>query len=196
MTTTKPPTLKEIGARINAHLRRFERDPKINADTQHGKPYHYASAGAAGSRVSVSYVAYQHTSKLTREEALAYLAWLDAGNVGQHFAAKLPEAAPKTTGEYAYVVHEHWSGEEPPKIHRAPVVKRSEKQIKIQDTGGLAFNCRTTINPKDYDDSPEKAIERYRGKLAEERAKLIEELRALETRELQLAAGLAPAWED
>lgn len=96
MRSPKPLTLKlrELAARITEHLRRFERDPKINVCHQwehDGKvvkgrpPYYYAGASAAGSRVFVHYVPFQGHSSLTRAEAEAYLAWLDAGNVGRHY---------------------------------------------------------------------------------------------------------------
>ena len=77
--------LDEIANRIAAHLARFEKDKTINKPFGTGvKPYYFASAYRGGRYVCVRYVAYQLTSSLTREEALAYLAWLDAGNVGTH----------------------------------------------------------------------------------------------------------------
>lgn len=84
--------LKELAARISAHLRRFEADrKKINAphDGREGglRPYYHAEASVAGSYVSVIYISYQHGSHLTKAQAERYLAWLDAGNVGRHFEA-------------------------------------------------------------------------------------------------------------
>lgn len=102
----KKESLAEIAARIDAHLRRFERDPKINlyrlekggdevpADDPrtHGgrvgtgrfyKAGAFARKGAT--RVYVVYVGYQGTVALTRTEALAYLAYLDAGHDGRHW---------------------------------------------------------------------------------------------------------------
>lgn len=85
-------TLTEIAARIHAHLKRFEADPKINVRDEHQtQPYYYAGASRAGNRVAISYVSYQHTWKITRGEALAYLEWLDAGNVGKHFAMQMQQ---------------------------------------------------------------------------------------------------------
>ena len=50
----------------------------------------------AGNRVFVRYVIYQGESSLTKEQAAAYLQWLDAGNRGEHFeqanGKKLAEA--------------------------------------------------------------------------------------------------------
>jgi len=88
MSKVKTPTLTEIAAGINKHLVRFEADPKIN--TRYGGPqgtsaYYYARAWRTGNRVAVSYVTYQGTRKITRAEALAYLDWLNAGNVGKHY---------------------------------------------------------------------------------------------------------------
>ena len=81
--------LDEIAKRILAHLKRFEADPVINArNRKYGTtPYYYSMAYRAGSRVAVCYVTYQGASNLTKDEALKYLAWLDAGNVGRHWRA-------------------------------------------------------------------------------------------------------------
>lgn len=80
--------LNEIAARIDAHLKRFERDKVINAPkAQLGNtsPYFYANAIRAGRFVRVIYVSYQGERMLTKDEAIAYLQWLDAGNVGTHY---------------------------------------------------------------------------------------------------------------
>lgn len=95
--TTKPLKLAEIGARISAHLQRIEKDPKINVPLKYNdvlgtwqineqgrRRFYNASASATGSRVYVSYVSYQGGSYLSKADALKYLAWLDAGNVGKH----------------------------------------------------------------------------------------------------------------
>ena len=81
--------LKDIAARIAAHLRRFEMDPKINKalDATHLRPFYNANAYLAGSRVAIVYVSFQIRSTLTMAEALHFLAWLDAGNVGRHWEA-------------------------------------------------------------------------------------------------------------
>lgn len=85
----KPSRSKEVGALINAHLKRFEADPEINqySDDRKGRlhPYWNASASARGGRVFVVYISYQGSTSLTLAEAEAYLAWLDAGNEGRHF---------------------------------------------------------------------------------------------------------------
>ena len=87
---TKGPKLAEIATRIHAHLKRFEADPKINrykdADRhQRGlHPFYWSGAYVGGSRVGVRYISYQGATCLTKQEALGYLAWLDAGNVGKH----------------------------------------------------------------------------------------------------------------
>lgn len=87
--TADSPTLDEIATRINAHLKRFERDPVINASlpARGGRPYYNASAfrqSPRSPRILVIYVSYQGNTPMLREQALAYLAWLDAGNVGTH----------------------------------------------------------------------------------------------------------------
>ena len=83
----KPPTLTEIGRRIDAYLKRFEADPVINKrDRKYmTQPFYMAGAGRSGNRVWTLYVSYQGVSYLTRAEAESYLAWLDAGNVGTRF---------------------------------------------------------------------------------------------------------------
>ena len=98
----KPPTKTEIahdlGAKINVHLRRFERDPEINPgkrydketkayvpDERGSRDYYGARAFGARHRVLVTYVTYQGSHYLTIEKALKYLAWLNAGNVGTHY---------------------------------------------------------------------------------------------------------------
>ncbi len=108
MPTKKPktdePTTKEIAARITKHLHRFETDPVINAKRAYNKDakrwehttdgtgvglyYRACAMHAHGQKVAITYVTYQGSQKLTREEALAYLAWLDAGNIGTHRMAQ------------------------------------------------------------------------------------------------------------
>lgn len=89
----KGPSITEVASRIQAHLTRFENDKVINAAarTPHApvtsdalKPYYMARAWAAGPRVRVLYVNYQGSVTLTKAQAVAYLSWLDKGNVGRH----------------------------------------------------------------------------------------------------------------
>lgn len=95
MTTPRPlrppKTLIDYAVRIRAHLERFERDPKVNAVNKATNlhPYYHANAWSNGRRVCVRYVVFQHESSLTKEEAAAYLARLDAGEVVKHFAAPI-----------------------------------------------------------------------------------------------------------
>lgn len=97
---TKTAIAHELGQKIDAHLKRIERDPKLNPgkrydqDTKTWVPdklgiFNYYGAGARGDRhrVWVIYVAYQGGSHLSIEDAERYLAWLAAGNVGHHFQA-------------------------------------------------------------------------------------------------------------
>lgn len=76
---------QEIAARISKHLKRFEADSTINVkqDVRIDRPYYNATV-TAGNGVYVTYISYQGSTRLTRDEAAAYLAWLDAGNVGTH----------------------------------------------------------------------------------------------------------------
>jgi hypothetical protein len=91
-------TLTEIAKRIDGHLRRMACDPEFNKERfwhslktgrqeSMGRPLYGASARRAGNRVSVTYVAYQGSHNMPRADALAYLAWLEAGNRGTHFQA-------------------------------------------------------------------------------------------------------------
>jgi hypothetical protein len=83
------PKLAEIASRINAHLKRFERDRSgINKLDSHGlQPYYNAGAFPAGRYVGVCYINYQGVTNLTKADALKYLAKLDAGYVGRHWDA-------------------------------------------------------------------------------------------------------------
>jgi hypothetical protein len=98
LTTDTRAMLKlgEIAERIYAHLKRFETDPKINKVSKGPMRLHdyfCAVAVAAGSRIGVKYVGYHQYSFLTKKQAAAYLAWLDAGHVGFHWQA--PQAKPE-----------------------------------------------------------------------------------------------------
>lgn len=90
--------LSEIAARIDAHFKRIEPDEKLNpcrefvggewrntGTTMRGTAWLCRpSCLATGTRIRVSYVSYQCTLFLSKDAALAYLAWLDAGNLGSH----------------------------------------------------------------------------------------------------------------
>jgi hypothetical protein len=47
-------------------------------------PFFHAFARADRKRVTVGYISFQGTSIITADEAIRYLAWLDAGGVGSH----------------------------------------------------------------------------------------------------------------
>ena len=80
--------LKEIASRIDAALDRIEKDPVLN-QRKNGKGAFLFSSGAiaVGRYVQICYVSYQGRNNLTKDEALQYLAWLEAGNVGRHYEA-------------------------------------------------------------------------------------------------------------
>lgn len=79
-------TLDEIAGRISKHLFRFERDRTVNEPNPANgiHPYYYARAERAGRYIAVTYVKFHARAHLTRGEAAAYLAALDAGYVGKH----------------------------------------------------------------------------------------------------------------
>lgn len=81
--------LKEIASRIDAHLKRFEADKTINQPKAENRlsPYYRAGAYTAGIFVYVVYVCFQTSTAFKKKDALRYLNWLDAGNVGRHFKA-------------------------------------------------------------------------------------------------------------
>lgn len=85
----KPLTIAQIAARIDAHFKRIEADPKLNpwndGKANGTKPFYIARSHASGARIGVVYVSYQGTSYMKKVDALKYLEWLDAGNVGKHW---------------------------------------------------------------------------------------------------------------
>jgi hypothetical protein len=95
---TKTEIARDLGEKINVHLQRFQRDPKINpskrydnttktwVSDEHGiREYFGAKAFSDRRRVRIVYVSYHGASFLSIEDAKKYLAWLDAGNVGSHY---------------------------------------------------------------------------------------------------------------
>lgn len=85
--------MKELAARISAHLKRFEADPEINRhaaarrEQDRTVPYYTARAFVAGAWIGIVYVSYQGATNVPRADAERYLAKLDAGFVGRHFEA-------------------------------------------------------------------------------------------------------------
>ena len=102
--SAKPPRKTEIaaglGQKIDAHLKRIEKDPVLNPgrrldkdqkewvpDDRGVRSFYGARAKGDRHRVWIIYVTYQSGSYMSIEDAETYLAWLDAGNVGRHFEA-------------------------------------------------------------------------------------------------------------
>jgi hypothetical protein len=78
------PKLREIADRIAAHLKRME---MAQPNRGYGRSLYWkANSWPAGSKIGVVYISYQYEHKLTKADALEYLAWLDAGNEGTHHA--------------------------------------------------------------------------------------------------------------
>jgi hypothetical protein len=97
---TKTAVAHELAQKIDVHLKRFERDPKINPgkrfdqetkkwipDKLGVRDYYGARAHGDRHRVWVIYITYQGGSYLSIEDAERYVAWLNAGNVGRHYEA-------------------------------------------------------------------------------------------------------------
>jgi hypothetical protein len=80
--------LTPIAERIRAHLQRFEADPVINAPQPQGgmmlTPFYNASAYAERKNVHVQYILTHGHTRLSGEEAVRYLQWLDDGGIGSH----------------------------------------------------------------------------------------------------------------
>lgn len=85
MSKTTRLKLADIALRIADHLARMEKNDPNHGTTR--SRYWHSNAWPAGSRVGVRYISYQAAWKLTRADALEYLAWLDAGNEGRHSEA-------------------------------------------------------------------------------------------------------------
>lgn len=88
------PKLEEIARRISAHLKRLEDDEAWNVTPSGRRRMWQACALRAGSRVACTYVSYQGTTNLTRDEAIRYLAALDGGFKGRHFEEFREQKAP------------------------------------------------------------------------------------------------------
>lgn len=78
----KQPTAVEIADRIAEHLQRFESDKALRKMLKLRWPV--ACQGLAGKYVGIAYKVGQCVTFLKVDRALAYLAWLDAGNIGTH----------------------------------------------------------------------------------------------------------------
>ena len=78
--------LREIAAKIQAHLNRFAADPKTATTQNTAGPrltlFMLPRAWTAGSRVGIRCVAGRPNVFMAKPAATAYLEWLDAGNVG------------------------------------------------------------------------------------------------------------------
>ena len=87
MPPAKPPRLTDLAAAISAHLKRIEASPKLNrAKWGPDRRMLYGAVACQGGRfVRVVYIGYHGATSLTRDEAAAYLAWLDAGGLGTHY---------------------------------------------------------------------------------------------------------------
>jgi len=92
--------LKVLARRIDAHLKRFEADPVINAERPQGgmmlAPYYQPCAWHGYRGIAIRYIDFQGTSHLSKAEAERYADLLDGGFVGRH--TQMPAAG---TGERA-----------------------------------------------------------------------------------------------
>lgn len=88
--------LAEIARRIKAHLDRLAANPETARNAKGHARFWTPNAFVAGRYVKVIYVSYQHTSALSKEEALRYLEALDAGCTVPHFTLNPPVRSPET----------------------------------------------------------------------------------------------------
>lgn len=79
--------IPDLAKRIDAHLKRLEADTAANRTANGRARFFTPSCRANGRFVAVTYVSYQSSSNMTKAEAAAYLAKLDAGYMGRHFEA-------------------------------------------------------------------------------------------------------------
>lgn len=77
--------LREIASRIGAHLERFEADPDICFGASMAAKYVRPDVYATRTCLQIRYVSVREYRQLTKADAIDYLAWLDAGNVGTHW---------------------------------------------------------------------------------------------------------------
>lgn len=87
--------LKEIAGRINAKLNAFEADAAINKKTNGMSRFLRANATDSGRYVYVCYVSFHGHSALSRDAAVKYMNWLEAGNAGTHHAMERQIELPK-----------------------------------------------------------------------------------------------------
>ena len=171
-------TLTEIAAKINAHLMRFEADKTINANAK-GQPYYHAGCCRAGSYVQVKYVSYQGETNISRADALAYLAWLDAGNVGKHYAMpnKPAEAEDASAGTYVYRVVDGYGGN--PELHRVAVQKETTERIRLCERTELS-RYRVDVRPDQIQRSAREAWQHYVDSLILKQSSMRREVEALD----------------
>jgi hypothetical protein len=74
--------LAELATAIDSRLKAIEKSGKKNKNGH--RAFYGAGAYADRGFVHVCYVSYQGSSKLRREQASAYLNWLNDGNAGTH----------------------------------------------------------------------------------------------------------------
>lgn len=173
--------LDEIAKRISAHLKRFEANPEINklASGRRIHPFYNAGARRAGSKIAITYVSFQHTSKISKGQAEHYLAWLDAGNVGEHSDAlpyKAPEPLLKDRIEGYYI--DQGYGTHPPMLKRV-VGRRTAKLARFEEWTS-AYGHQIAL--KEVMTTPEEAVRRWREGLLDKAANLEE--RAAQARAL------------
>lgn len=77
--------LGQLAGEIATYLQKFEHDPTVNTRNKYGTmPYYNTHAWVAGRYVQLRYISYQHTYSLEKRDAIKYLEWLRAGNIGRH----------------------------------------------------------------------------------------------------------------
>jgi len=89
-------SMAELAEWIHLHLKAMENDPKINTRAPDRIPgvkglqrlWHSSAYYAGrGPKIQVTYISFQGSSTLSREEAEIYLAYLESGKTGRHYEA-------------------------------------------------------------------------------------------------------------
>jgi len=126
-------------------LKRMEADPKINNPTW----LYSTGAHAAGSKVNVAYIRYQGSSHISKADALAYLEWLDGGNVGDHRAVPKKEPETRTMFRATIIIE--------PRIEEVQVVRTTDQYVFLQHANRGEIRHNLSGNTDRYCETLEEA---------------------------------------
>lgn len=90
----KPLKLTEVASRIYAKLKLFAADPILSKRPNGHARFWTPNAYNSGRYVCVVYISYQGATSLVKADAIAYMEWLEAGNVGTHYEFEREKVKP------------------------------------------------------------------------------------------------------